>query len=564
MEPKLHMLGDRALLFTFSDSVSNEVNDLVLHLSSALENLRVPGIIESQPAYSAICIHFDPHVVGPGYLKSLVKRLIRQYQDETGVDCKPPRELASHSLPRRLVELPVVYGGEHGPDLPWAAQHLGMDPEEIVKRHTARTYRVYMIGFTPGFPYMGGMDESLTLPRLPDPRKVVPAGSVGIAGSQTGIYSMDAPGGWRLIGKTPVNLFDAGKTNPSLLRAGDEVRFVPISQDQAGGAHAKITYGKANPEVSSDTLSTMADTPLPHDQPESLGVPAILVENPGFFTIVVDRGRHGYRKMGVPVSGAADLHSYHQANLAVGNKNDEAALEMTLLGGRFRSMADITVAVAGAHATVTIDGSDAHVCQPVAVPKGSVLEVGPISRGCRAYLAVAGGLDIRMVLGSASTYLRGGFGGYCGRPLKPGDVLSVGPAPDYDDIRSNWSGAERPTTLMEQIDSIDEVFLRIVPGPEATEESLRVLCSSTYTVRPESDRMGLRLDGPKPMDGPGDILSSVVVPGTIQVPSDGRPILLLADAQTTGGYRRLGTVVSRDLSLAGQLWPGARVRFRTV
>ena len=125
MEPKLHMLGDRALLFTFSDSVSNEVNDLVLHLSSALENLRVPGIIESQPAYSAICIHFDPHVVGPGYLKSLVKRLIRQYQDETGVDCKPP-ELASTVSPacgapcglRRRARPRFAVGGpasRHGP-----------------------------------------------------------------------------------------------------------------------------------------------------------------------------------------------------------------------------------------------------------------------------------------------------------------------------------------------------------------------------------------------------------------------------------------------------------------
>ncbi len=557
MEPTYHMLGDRALLVTFSDSVSEEANDLVLRLSSGVENLQIPGVWEAQPTYSALCIHFSPGVVGPAYLKSLVKHLLRQYKDEV------PGSLGPSRVPHRLVELPVVYGGDHGPDLLWAARHLGLDPDEIVRRHTAHSYRVYMMGFTPGFPYMGGMDESLALPRLPDPRKVVPAGSVGIAGAQTGIYSLAAPGGWRLIGKTPIELFDASKGEPSLLQAGDEVSFVPIAEDGASEARARITYVRQSAANDRDVAGGWQDTI--QIERHTLGVPALSVENPGFFTLIVDSGRHGYRKLGVPVSGAADLHSYRLANLAVGNKDDQAALEMALLGGRFRALRDVTVAIAGASTAVTLDDNQVECRQPIFVPQGSVLGIGPMSGGSRAYLAVAGGLDVPMVLGSASTYLRGGFGGYHGRQLKLGDTLKIGPSPDYAHIRRDWASTKQVLIREEGTPEDDaEVLLRVVPGPEATEEGIRILCTSTYLVRAESDRMGLRLDGPKPFDGPGDILSSAVVPGTIQVPSDGRPILLLIDAQTTGGYRRLGTVLSCDLSLAGQLRPGAKVRFRAV
>jgi biotin-dependent carboxylase-like uncharacterized protein len=266
----------------------------------------------------------------------------------------------------------------------------------------------------------------------------------------------------------------------------------------------------------------------------------------------------------VPVSGAADLRSYRFANQLCGNAPGEAALEMTLLGARLRAQVDLTVAVTGAPAPVTIDGKQASMDESLFLPRGSLVEVGSLQSGCRTYLAVAGGIKVPRVMRSRSTYLRGRFGGYQGRLLKPGDLLPVGPAPEHSFILEQTVALPRQTPDLLAALKAPEVVLRVTPGPEAEPSVLEALCSDSYTVSPESDRMGLRFAGRAIADGNGDILSSPVVPGTIQVPSDGRPLLLFCDAQTTGGYRRVATVTAEDLPLAGQLRPGARVAFWVV
>lgn len=299
-------------------------------------------------------------------------------------------------------------------------------------------------------------------------------------------------------------------------------------------------------------------------------VPSLLVEHPGFYTIVVDQGRFGFRKIGVPVSGAADLRSYRRANLECGNEPGDAALEMTLLGGKLRAWMDLTVAVTGAPAPVLVDGAEAGMNEPLFLPRGSLLEVGSLQAGCRTYLAVAGGIQVSPVLGSRSTYARGKFGGYQGRSLRSGDVLWSGPAPEHAFILQcrqtphvpDPRGLERSVSETIGQWSGPPTVLRIVPGPEAEPVLLDALCSDSYSVNPESDRMGLRFTGPRVQAGQGDILSSPVVPGVVQVPSDGQPVLLLCDGQTTGGYKRVAVVISEGLPLAGQLRPGSRVVFR--
>ncbi len=535
MEPTYHMLGDKALLVTFSRQMSQEANDTAIWVSHFIENLGIRGVSEVQPTYSALCVHFDPSVVTRTLLADIVKDSVAK------AGASQTRKQNRQAAPGRLVGIPVVYGGSCGPDLPWAASHLGLEPGEIVRRHAAVSYRVHMIGFTPGFPYLGGMDESIALPRLAEPRKTVPAGSVGIAEAQTGVYPWDSPGGWRIIGKTAAKLFHAKRAQPSLLRAGDTVRFIPVTEEN--------NISRSRESQKEQHAASIAPAPV---EPQ---LPGFTVENPGFFTLVVDRGRQGYRKLGVPVSGAADSRSYFMANRVLGNTGGEAALEMTLLGARLRALRDVRVAISGAFAPVTLNGYQAGQDVPVQVPKDSILEVGPMTAGCRMYLAAEGGFAVPPVMGSASTCIRCNFGGHGGRPLRTGDVLNL--VPRAKRLRRYPDGMIPAYTSPPG----ENVVLRVMPGPEATRESLQTLCSSPYTVRPESDRMGLRLDGPQLFQGPGDILSSAVVPGTIQVPSDGKPILLLADAQTTGGYRRLGCVISQDLPLAGQLRPGARVRF---
>lgn len=565
-EIKIGPLGDRALLVTVAPDVSEEANDLVLSLCEQIEFSGIPGVEEAQPAYSSFCVHFDPARVGASWLASFVRKILR----ETGSVFA-----ATSRRTGRVVEIPVKYGGEDGPDLDWASGHLGMSPEEIVRRHAEGRYRVHMIGFAPGFPYLGGMDQSIALPRLPTPRTVVPSGSVAIGGGQTGVYPWDSPGGWRIIGRTPLKLFSPGDQNPSLLSPGDVVRFVPT--DRAG---AGASPGSGNRSVLS-RVSAGLDS--------SLGMPALLVEHPGLLSLVVDTGRKGYRKLGVPVSGAADTNSCALANILCGNSPSTPALEMTLWGARLRALMDIAVAVAGAPSPLALDGTPVDMNTPFLMPEGSLLEIGSPPAGCRMYLAVSGGISVPRVMGSASTYLRGGFGGFQGRRLTQGDIINAGPGAGFEGIRrrvptfgSNGDsgsllppqasrlGLEDLTTWPGRLESFlkdDAPSLRVIPGPESASVAgtaiLDSLHNRVYTVRSDSDRMGVRFDGP-PLEagrGSGDILSSPVVPGVIQVPSDGMPVLLLCDAQTCGGYRRLATMVSDDLPLAGQTRPGSRVRF---
>jgi antagonist of KipI len=535
--PVYQSLGDDALLVTFSHEVSVEVNDLLLRVARAVEAAAVPGIGEAQPAYSSLCVYFDPQVVRLSWVRGFVEQVVSQVTSG----------LTPQGVPQSTsrVEIPVVYGGDDGPDLESSAGELGMTPDELVRRHSGRDYRVYMVGFTPGFPYLGGMDQQIALPRLAKPRARVPAGSVGIGGSQTGVYPWETPGGWRILGRTAKKLFDPENGDPSLLHPGDTVRFVPVDRHEAAcqaGAKAPLVAqagGKA-------ALSG-------HARP---GVPALLVEHPGFFSIIVDRGRSGFRKLGVPVSGAADLTSYRRANLLVGNSEGEAAVEMTLLGGKFRAVIDCLVAYTGARAAVTVDGLPAPVDCPLPVKAGSLMEIGSFTTGCRGYLAVSGGIDVPLVLGSRSTYVTGGFGGFQGRALRAGDMLPAGPAPCSPRLQAAAVPSLTP--------ALDEpcLVLRVRSGPEGEPGLLDALCGGEYTVNPESDRMGLRLTGPEVPVGKGDILSSAVVPGVIEVPADGKPLLLLCDCQTTGGYNRIAVVVGEDLPLAGQLRPGARLRFQ--
>lgn len=526
------MLGDSSLCVTISHEISEEANDAVLRLTRILESLGIPGIEEVQPAYSSLCVHFDPRRLRADWVQSLVSEAIKRDSSRAQADRNG----------FRTIDIPVIYGGPYGPDLEWASSYLGIPEEEIVRRHAAPLYRVYMIGFTPGFPYLGGMDETIALPRLENPRTRVPAGSVGIAGNQTGVYPWETPGGWRIIGRTHVPLFDPYRDEPSLLRPGDFVRFVP----------ATSTPGEDH-QLPKESRRDMTSH-------EPASVPGFEVLHPGFLSLVVDSGRYGYRKLGVPISGAADQHSYNLANELCGNHPGKAAIEITLMGPTFKALTDITVAVTGAAIPIHVAGQPAPMNQAIRVRRGQEVKLGSISMGCRAYLAVSGGISVPPVMGSRSTYLRGNFGGFLGRSLKAGDIVHVGPAPEHQFIAGKTSRTGTPIAQRLKRD----VVLRVFKGPEGDDDLLDALCQEEYTVRPESDRMGVRFEGQPIGAGKGDILSSPVVPGTIQLPSDGRPVLLLRDAQTTGGYRRIACVISADLPLASQLWPGAKVRFRQV
>ncbi|MGA9347377.1 MAG: 5-oxoprolinase subunit PxpB [Anaerolineae bacterium] len=218
-EPRLLLAGDSALVVEFGDEISEGVNRRVHALAYALEKNPLPGLGEAVPTYRSLLVHYDPLRLSYEEIKDFVADLLKK--------CEEVR------LPEsRVVEVPVVYGGGFGPDIEFVAEHNDLSVEEVIRLHSGSTYTVYMLGFSPGFTYLGGLTEVLATPRLPTPRKLVPAGAVGIAGAQTGIYPIATPGGWRLIGRTPLKLFDLNRDPPVLLRPGDRVRFAPISEGE--------------------------------------------------------------------------------------------------------------------------------------------------------------------------------------------------------------------------------------------------------------------------------------------------------------------------------------------
>ncbi|MHB1405576.1 MAG: 5-oxoprolinase subunit PxpB [Desulfitobacteriaceae bacterium] len=217
---RVHPYGDGAIHVQFGQNISEESFAQVQSFSLQIQKVNDPRIIDFLPAYHSVTLFYGPRTT------------YKEMYDWVHALNDQAQSSASVARAGRLVEIPVCYGGEYGPDLNFVAEYHSLSPEEVVKRHSEAEYLVYMIGFMPGFPFMGGLDSSLATPRLSKPRTLVPKGSVGIAGQQTGLYPLDSPGGWQLIGRTPLKMFDARRNPPTVLRSGDRVRFLPISGDQ--------------------------------------------------------------------------------------------------------------------------------------------------------------------------------------------------------------------------------------------------------------------------------------------------------------------------------------------
>ncbi len=211
----IHPYGDSAVIVYLGSQLDRSVNQQVHALASRVMQAQLPGVCEVVPGYVSLVIHFDP-------LQTSLPAVMGGVNDLHASSRQQPLP------PARCVEIPVRYGSEWGPDLDFVARHAGLTTAEVIRRHAAAEYTVYMMGFLPGFPYLGGLDVSIAAPRLETPRRRVPAGSVGIAGKQTGIYPLASPGGWRLIGRTEVALFDLTAHPPCLLAPGDQVQFIPI------------------------------------------------------------------------------------------------------------------------------------------------------------------------------------------------------------------------------------------------------------------------------------------------------------------------------------------------
>lgn len=287
----------------------------------------------------------------------------------------------------------------------------------------------------------------------------------------------------------------------------------------------------------------------------------IKVENGGILTTVQDEGRFGYQAYGVSTSGAMDSHAFHIANILVGNQMTEGALEMTFTGPALQFTSDNIIAVTGGDLTPMLDGKPFPMYQAILVKKGQKLFFAGARNGCRGYIAFAGGLEIPLVMGSKSTLIRNHIGGIEGRKLEKGDMI------EFASPKTVLPAMEKRKVAAD-IYPDKEIELRVVLGPqddEFTENGIHNFFWHSGTITNEFDRMGCRIEGnPIEHKGDGNINTDGISLGSIQVPANGKPIIMLADRQSTGGYAKIGTVISVDLPKIAQSRPGFKVRFIEV
>jgi biotin-dependent carboxylase-like uncharacterized protein len=451
-----------------------------------------------------------------------------------------------------------------GPDLADVAGTLGTDVAGVAALLCGADLEVAFVGFAPGFPYLVGLPDDLAaLPRRATPRTSVPAGSVAVAGGFASVYPRATPGGWHLLGRTGATLFDARRPPHSTVAPGDRVRFVVDPAPRPDGT------GRA---AGSDRPPLVSTAPM-----------ALVVEEAGLCDLVQDRGRSGCAALGVPRAGAADPGALTLVNLLLGNDPGAAAVECTGTGPRLRVVGDGHVAVLGTGpgaVDVAVDGRSVPDGAVVPVRHGQTVAVGPVRRGLRAYVGVAGGLRTPELFGSRSSDVLAGLGP--GR-LRAGDVLArggpgrvrgtlahppadrsgrpTGERADASPGAEGRTGAARPTVL------------RVLPGPHTTgtdgqpdDGRFDRLVAGPWHVGDHVDRVGVRLApaGGGGIAGGGQVASVPMVTGAVQVPPDGHPIVLLPDHATVGGYPVVACVIRADLARLGQLAPGDAVAFVPV
>ncbi len=515
--PQFRPQGDQGLLVYLGQGIDPALNARVRRLALALSAEPLPGVLEVLAAYCCLMVHLDPLLTDHGQVEAWAREVLAAL---------PPGQETGG----RLVEVPVVYGGEHGPDLEEVARRAGFSPQEVIRRHAGRDYLCYLVGFTPGFPFLGGLEPALATPRLDSPRLDLPAGAVGIGGDQTGLYPLGGPGGWRILGRTPLMIYDPRREPPTLISAGDRVRFLP---------------------------APALDFPAPPPARQlwqDHGLPVFKVLSPGGFSTVQDQGRRGCLERGVPVSGALDQYALAAANALVGNPHGAAALEITLLGPKLQVLTPTLVAVAGADLGPRLDGRPAPAWTPLSLAPGQVLSFHGPKNGARAMLAISGGLAALPLLGSRSTYPLGRLGA----PLQAGDILKALPAP-LPPAGPALAPELRPRTSR-------SITLRVLAGPNQeffTTTGQETFYAAEYQVSSRADRRGVRLEGPAVQmepGGPSSIVSEPNLPGIVQVTPDGQPMVLLNE-QTVGGYAKIATIISPDLDLLARALPGDRVHF---
>lgn len=503
--------SDSALLLEVADNLEAQL------LHAALLTAAIPGVTQLIPAMRTVLVAFDPAVVSA---KDLTRRLHA---------VTPAAELPE---PAESIEIPVQYDGE---DIDEVADLLGVSVDAVIARHQSAKWRVSFMGFAPGFGYLTGDDPIFDVPRRSSPRTRIPAGAVAVAGRFSGVYPRESPGGWQLIGRSDARLWDLDRDPPALLSPGATVRFTAAAR--------AVVLGQPRHR---------------HRQEEAASDCAVEVIRSGLQLLIQDLGRHGYASQGITTSGAADRVALREANRAVGNAPDEAVLELAGGGAVLRFHGAAVITVTGALIDASVADIPLRPGEPFAIDHGDELILGHLSDGLRVYVGIRGGIAGSEILGSSATDTLSGIGP---APLTAGDTVPLrGPAASVTAVEPQ-SAPRRELPL-----TGSRTELRIVLGPRDdwfTATALATLVDQEWEVTAQSDRVGIRLVGERPLERRNneELESEGAVTGAIQVPADGQPVIFMPDHPLTGGYPIIGAVVDADLDIVGQLPPGSRVQF---
>ncbi|WP_086480388.1 5-oxoprolinase subunit PxpB [Oceanospirillum sanctuarii] len=528
-------------------------------IAQACEQIRqFKGITDLIPAYTSVLVTFDLLLVDAAQLRLQLEALLGELSPVDQFDHET--EDQPDAAERNEVTIPVYYAPEVAPDLETLAKAKGLTADEVIQRHSQKSYRVAAIGFAPGFAYLGDVDESIAQPRHETPRLAVAKGSVAIAGTQTAVYPLESPGGWNIIGRTPQAMIDRSLPNLTPLAPGDSVRFVPISREQF-----LAMGGVLDSETPSEQAAQLDTVAVDNRSSQGTGFSVI---HPGLMSQLQDGGRHGYQHVGLTTGGPLDEHAFLWANHLLKNPWDAAVVEISFGGLKLQAQVDTLIAVTGADLAVSINGETAANWEVIPVRAGDRLEFGYPRSGTRAYLAVKGGFKVEQSYGSVATVQREQMGGLHGdgKPLTFGDCLPCDEQEHRKDPQlQNLIGKRVSNNYLP--DYSETLVLRVIAGyqyDQFSAEQLERFFSEEYQISPDSDRMGVRLQGAPIKALQAGITSEGIALGAIQIPPDGQPIVLMRDRQTIGGYPKLGCVYPPDTGQLAQRHPNTKVRFELM
>ena len=524
---KFYSLSECAITIEWSNKMSILVYEQITSLNLLLNEHPFTGFTETVPAYNSITVFYQPELMitfdkSPTvFVKSHIEKLIAE-------------KSILPSLKKKYVSIPVCYDEEFGPDLPYISETKGISVQQIIATHQQKDYHVYMMGFLPGFSYMGEVDDTIAVARKASPRAVIEKGSVGIAGNQTGIYPLTSPGGWQIIGRTPYCLFDIEKEDPFFIKTGDTVHFDSITKEE---------FYKYKEKENSVIVE------------EEKNNPNVIVRKAGVNSTFQDNGRFGFRSYGVPESGAMDAYSHNIANALVGNEKNCATIECTMGGLCLEFNINTVIALTGA-GIVFVNGKSIPLYQPHNIALNDVVEVRFNNKGIRTYLAVQGGFTSKVMMNSRSASPK----------------INIGTTLKKDmGLRVEISQTKQ---VLNKIDKLEiPVFeshktIRIIDGNEInwiTKESIQQFYTEQFALSNRCDRMGYLLEGkPIYLENKVEMLSTAVVKGTIQLTPSGQLIVLMNDCQTTGGYPRIGQIAAIDLRVMAQLKQGDTILFKRI